>query len=231
MFYYYKHIKDFNNATRHLTRVERSIYSDAIELYYETEAQLTLDFDKLARVLLVTQDERPALVDVLNDFFEKTETGYKHNRCDEEIAKFHAKASKAKASADARWGVKDSERNANAYRTQCEGNANQQPTTNNQQPILKPKPIRQKKHLADGVVVDHFQEFWQAYPKKVGKSDAEKAFKKANPNIDLVLRALSWQRECEQWQKQGGQFIPNPSTYLNQGRWLDEPNNEQGGSF
>ena len=47
MNFYKKHIGDFNNATRHLTRVERSLYSDAIELYYDTESVLTSDIKKL----------------------------------------------------------------------------------------------------------------------------------------------------------------------------------------
>ena len=38
-----------------------------------------------------------------------------------------------------------------------------------------------------------------------------------------MLKSLAWQRESEQWTREGGQFIPHPSTYLNEGRWMDEP--------
>ena len=41
--------------------------------------------------------------------------------------------------------------------------------------------------------------------------------------IDQILKALAWQVRSEQWCKDGGQYIPNPATYLNQGRWQDEP--------
>jgi hypothetical protein len=68
-----------------------------------------------------------------------------------------------------------------------------------------------------------FNEFWSAYPKKTGKDAALKAWKVKKPRIDDVMFALSWQRNSEQWQKNGGQFIPNPATYINQGRWQDEP--------
>jgi hypothetical protein len=37
-----------------------------------------------------------------------------------------------------------------------------------------------------------------------------------------MLRALSWQRAQDQWTKDGGQYIPNPATWLNQKRWEDE---------
>ena len=68
-----------------------------------------------------------------------------------------------------------------------------------------------------------FADFWEVYPNKVGKLDAMKAWKKVKPNLNDVLRALSWQKNSDKWQKNNGQFVPNPSTYINQGRWLDEP--------
>jgi len=68
-----------------------------------------------------------------------------------------------------------------------------------------------------------FDEFWSAYPKKTGKDAALKAWKLKKPRIDDVMYALSWQRKSWQWLKDDGQFIPNPATYINQGRWQDEP--------
>lgn len=71
-----------------------------------------------------------------------------------------------------------------------------------------------------------FDDFWLAYPKKVGKPEAMKAFAKLEPEqtlLDEMLHALSWQRESDGWRKDGGQFIPNPATWLNQARWTDEP--------
>jgi hypothetical protein len=78
------------------------------------------------------------------------------------------------------------------------------------------------KPLRTNVLDDGFEEFWQAYPKKVGKEAARKSWTKSKLNVDQVLNALEWQKESDQWQKSDGQFIPNPATYLNQGRWLDE---------
>ena len=68
-----------------------------------------------------------------------------------------------------------------------------------------------------------FDEFWSAYPRKTGKGDAEKSWIKMRPPLADVLAALEWQRTQESWTKDRGQFIPMPSTYLNQKRWLDEP--------
>lgn len=71
-----------------------------------------------------------------------------------------------------------------------------------------------------------FDEFWAAYPKKVGKDAARKAFAKRRPDADLLdamLSALSAQSRSEQWRRDGGRFVPHPSTWLNEGRWQDEP--------
>lgn len=65
--------------------------------------------------------------------------------------------------------------------------------------------------------------FWNNYPRKVAKQDAWKAWQTESPQIETVLKALSWQKLTEQWNKSNGQFIPHPTTYLNQGRWKDEP--------
>ena len=86
-----------------------------------------------------------------------------------------------------------------------------------QSSLVKPsKPIRDKS-LDNG-----FIEFWQSYPKKVGKEAARKIWEKINPKIDDVLQALAWQKESSQWNKSNGDYIPNPATYLIQGRWQDE---------
>lgn len=57
MNFYPHHIGDFNNATRHLTRVERSVYRDAIEIYYDTETALTSDLGRLGKRLICRSDE------------------------------------------------------------------------------------------------------------------------------------------------------------------------------
>jgi uncharacterized protein YdaU (DUF1376 family) len=104
---YQHNIKTFNNATRHLTRVERSLYRDAIELYYDEEKPITSDFNKLCRVLIaVTDEEKEALKYVLDSFFTLSNGFYMHKYCEEVIDKYagntNAKSMAGKASAAAR---------------------------------------------------------------------------------------------------------------------------------
>lgn len=67
-----------------------------------------------------------------------------------------------------------------------------------------------------------FDEFWVAYPKKVGKEAARRAFAKVKAPIDVLIAAIEQQKTSRQWTKDNGQYIPNPATWLNQGRWEDE---------
>ncbi len=70
-----------------------------------------------------------------------------------------------------------------------------------------------------------FDRFYQSYPKKVGRPAALKAFVKFKPDNSLLatmLEAIEKQAQGEQWQKNDGQFIPNPATWLNQERWNDD---------
>ena len=69
---------------------------------------------------------------------------------------------------------------------------------------------------------DSFDRFWKAYPKKVGKAQAKKCFAKVKVPVDTLIAAVEKQKNSQQWRKDNGQYIPNPSTWLNQGRWDDE---------
>jgi len=105
--HYPHHIGDFDKATRHLTRIERSVYRDLIDLYYDTEQPLTLDKAALCRRIIARSNEESTAVEqVLNEFFTETPTGWYHDRCEAEIAAYHAntsqKALAGKASAEAK---------------------------------------------------------------------------------------------------------------------------------
>lgn len=77
---------------------------------------------------------------------------------------------------------------------------------------------------------DDFEDFWSAYPKKVGKDAAWRAWEKRSrdrPATGGILQAIHQQQSSEQWTREGGQFIPNPATWINQGRWNDEIGTEE----
>ena len=97
-----------------------------------------------------------------------------------------------------------------------------QPATNQQ--LTTSKEVNKEKKEKNNTYTVEFESFWKQYPKKIGKGEAYKKWMKIPTNaIDKINKALQWQIKCDQWIKDNGQFIPLPSTYLNQCRWEDEP--------
>jgi hypothetical protein len=96
------------------------------------------------------------------------------------------------------------------------------PATECSQTIIEPSVNRQS-----------FVDFWKAYPRKVARNDAQKAWTKLKADSSLlaiILKAVEKQSLSADWQKDGGKFIPYPATWLNGRRWEDEvsaPQNPQ----
>lgn len=135
MHYYSHHIADFNNATRHLTRTERSIYIELLWLYYDKEDPLPDDPSLLARLILAPGEE-DSIKQVLEEFFTDLGQGYINARCDVEISKYHAKADRAIRANKKRWGSNnDLKSDADQIPTN-----NHKPITNNEKDTTLSSP-------------------------------------------------------------------------------------------
>jgi hypothetical protein len=72
---------------------------------------------------------------------------------------------------------------------------------------------------------EHFNAFWAAYPKKEKKAGALKAWRKLKPDRKLsgqIMSALDAHKAREEWCRDGGKYVPHPTSWLNQRRWEDE---------
>ena len=129
MRYYPHNISDFNNATRHLTRIERSVYRDLLDLYYDTEQPITLDMIYLLRKIIArSEEEATAVQQVLNEFFNKTEQGWFNERCDREISEYQALNSAKSIAGKASAAKRETER------AEKLGKLNEKPTDLQQNP-------------------------------------------------------------------------------------------------
>jgi hypothetical protein len=73
---------------------------------------------------------------------------------------------------------------------------------------------------------DGFEDFWKSYPRKIGKGAAKRVWERIHPVNGLrekIAAAVAEAKMSDQWRRDNGQYIPHPSTWLNQGRWDDEP--------
>lgn len=70
-----------------------------------------------------------------------------------------------------------------------------------------------------------FNQFWAIYPKKVNKKGCFTSFKRIKNlknELPLILDAVERFKNSKGWQKDNGQYIPHPTTFINQERWKDE---------
>jgi hypothetical protein len=87
-----------------------------------------------------------------------------------------------------------------------------------------PVPVTPNKTPSSNSASTHdasFDAFWSVYPRRVGKKAARSkwdvAIKTTDPQV-IIDAAKAYQFDT----REGGQFIPHPTTWLNQGRWDDE---------
>jgi hypothetical protein len=100
----------------------------------------------------------------------------------------------------------------------------------NEIPEIPEIPVTQQKNPRKKAIfelsatkLELFDQFWKAYPRKVGKQTCKLIWDKLDPNKKLLgqmIATLQWQRETRDWIDG---YIPHPSTWLNGHRWEDEP--------
>jgi hypothetical protein len=79
------------------------------------------------------------------------------------------------------------------------------------------------------IISSQFEDFWKLYPRHVDKGKAKSTWEKVcrwnngkRPTWKEIKSAIIKQKKSERWQDI--KFIPHPTTWLNQQRWLDDPN-------
>jgi uncharacterized protein YdaU (DUF1376 family) len=214
MHYYKRNLGDYAKKAGRLTMLQHGAYNLLIDACYDREEFPTLE-QAIEWTWSITNEEIEAVKFVLSRFFKLDKDGqYVQDRILQELLEYHQKADKNKQIAVERE-AKRKRNSTNRVQDVNEPSPNHKPITNNHKPLTINKNIVRADALDDG-----FDEFWNYYPKKVGKDKAKTEWNKKKPHIDDVLKALKWQKDSDQWDKG---FIPNPATYLSQGRWQDEP--------
>ena len=105
-------------------------------------------------------------------------------------------------------------------------------TTNDNQNDKLPTSYRQAtdnkqthKHKSTKEYTSDFLQFYNAYPKRIGREPAWKAWQKLNgtrPDLSALIAKIDEMKKAEDWTKDKGKYIPHPATWLNQKRWEDE---------
>ena len=240
------HIGDFNNATRHLTFVERALYRELLDLYYDTERPLIRDVDKLARrVLANTPELRTALNIILDEFFQDTPEGWRNRRCDREIEAYTQKQeqqSRAGRASAAKRGVGRGGKGvppAPKLEARADGELNGRSTGVEQafnQPEPEPEPINTPQppsRGADAAMVIA-KELMGFFPEKRRTRVGEVAEKIAALQVDGVVQPERLLAAAAQQSavlgEDDGKACPSVLRWLREGRWRDTWDGLQGAS-
>jgi uncharacterized protein YdaU (DUF1376 family) len=148
MNYYPFHIGDYVSATRHLSWDEDAAYRRLLDVYYTHEEPIPLDERKVFRLVMATTDaQREAVITVLEEFFEQTDSGWVNHRADAEILSMQDRQQKQRDKANKRWHKPHEERgiaaampqHTEAHATALENDANAMPPTPTPTPTPTPK--------------------------------------------------------------------------------------------
>jgi len=206
--------KDFLGATGRLNAEKFGVYARL--LFTSWFEPLNDDLDELS---FLAGSSREITKQILDRYFILDNGVWKNHRLEREREKANAKHQKAvesgKKGAELRWGD-NSNPNSPPISTPNSRDLSKTIATHN------PKPITQNKENSERIK-RLFAEFYSAYPRKVSKEPARKAFTRLNPSDELfatMMKALELHKK--EWDDIN--FIPHPSTWINQKRWEDEFN-------
>lgn len=214
------YVSDYLGDTRRLKTIEHGAYMLLIMEYWQHGA-LPSDDDELAEIAGLDINEwldmRPKIARLFQD-------GWKHKRIDAELAKAAEVSERRKASAERRW----SKGNANALQEQSNSNASGNANDMHRARVPQPQPqsfslgekdTRDARAAVAKEAARSFELFWDAWPNKTGKPAAIKAFFKVWRETDAIIAGVNrYIRD-----KPADRPWLNPSTFLNQRRWEDQP--------
>lgn len=157
MHYYQHNIKDFRSGVINFTREERWLYRDMLDVYYDTESPLPTDIQNVCDAIGALDSEHGAVAKILRIKFTKTDNGWVHERCEVELENYRLKATTARV--NGKNGGRPPKNNPAKTQRVPTGlplgsglepdsnpnetglKANQEPITNNQEPIQKVQTI------------------------------------------------------------------------------------------
>lgn len=201
MIWYKFHIGDYLTHTVHLSDAEDLAYRRLLDLYYMSEKMIPLDTEAVARKIRLDLDITES---VLDEFFERTETGYFNNRCHVEVTKYQHQVENNR-----QLGKRGGRPSKTESKTESKANDN-------------PKKIQiQKKNINTSSKFDEFWNAWPASKRKVAKSECQKKWAKAGLDsvAEVIIAQVNILKVSEQWT---GGYEPAPLTYINQRRWEDD---------
>jgi len=208
---------DYLKDTRHLTPAQHGAYLLLI-LEYWIKGKLPPEDRQLARIVGMRVAEWREAKPTIQAFFHD---GWNHKRLDKERANAEVKHS-ARQAAGKRGGI------SKAKAKQTASNAlasSSQPQSDSD------ADASETRARADDWPNDYRELFWQLYPHKIGKKTALAKLDRIRKRRDATWPHLVAALRRYIADKPPDQAWCNPETWLNQGRWDDQPAFQLTGSY
>jgi hypothetical protein len=196
-----------------------------IEMLYEEGGYLPLEYE---RITFELRTEINVIQDVIDNFelFKNDGVKFWSNAVLERLKKRQDKSVKARESINQRWGKY--ERNTNVIQSNKKRNTIKESKGKENKEYSSVEAEEKISSMNGYITPKLFETFWKLYPKKIDKGKALSSWNKIctrkniTPPLWKELRiALHHQKQSERWKDKT--FIPHPTTWLNQSRWLDDP--------
>ena len=213
MHYYSRNIGDYHRDAGFLTPLQHGFYTLLMDWYFAQEKPIP---DATAH--MIARGTREEVEQLLTMFFTREGDVWRHKRIDKEIAAYHARGDLS------RQNGKKGGRPAGSPNKKTKT----KPGSNPEKTGRVSKAKKATAGLGENInVPPGLQRFLDAYPKgkrnklaevvKVWERDELEDF------ADVIVKDVE-RRKVEHWQwvKDGGQFVPGASVYLNQKRWNDD---------
>jgi uncharacterized protein YdaU (DUF1376 family) len=210
--YYRRFPGDYTRDTRHLTLEQHGAYTLLLDHCYSTESAI-ISVDAAMKICAaMSKRERLAVNFVLENFFELTVDGYANSRVQKEINYTESISNVRRQAANCKH-----KRHANADQLHV-----QMPAIPDSK-LQTPKKEEVKRVSPTELGSPEFLEFWDKYPRKVGRLDALKAW--CRGRFDglggEILAGLEVWKQSKQWQD--SEYVPYPATWLENRRWKELP--------
>lgn len=210
------YVADYLADTRRLSTIEHGAYMLLIMDYWRNGG-LPNDDRKLARIVGMAEAD---WLEIRENIAELFQDDWRHKRIDEEIEKAEIK-NERRVEAGRRGGLAKAASNpSNATILPEQTPSNALASSSQPQPLSTDVDKKHARERASRPLAEFENEFWPLYPNKVGKDAARKSWEKAvgrAPVSEIMagLRQYAAKTDDRPW--------CNPATWLNQGRWADEP--------
>lgn len=226
MDWYPHHISDYDADTLHLTIAEDGAYCRLLRWYYANERPLPNDDQALASICRIGLSEWLAIAPKIKSFFVTRDTRechvsvMHHKRCDSQILKQnkHRRDWQSRQKKLRKHGILDDVTRDTRVSHASKG---EERKGNNIDLSLRSKSIDHRSN--DIPKLDGFDAFWAACPRKIGKGGAQRSYAKALTQASAADLLAAMQCHAERVRGKDPKYIPHPATWLNQQRWLDEP--------